>query len=666
MIDETLLADPGRCPACAAILRSPATECPACHLSLRGPTAGRLWDVSREVARLLGERTRLIAVLRAEATIPAYVATAPAPELPPPPRPATASRPVATPPRAEWTPQRVQNLLLALGVVLLGVAAVIFVAVSWGRLGVGGRAAVLTGVTALSFAAGTVAHRRGLTATAEALSLLTVGLALLDCGGARAANLFDLRDVDGLVVAAGSAALVASLAAAGAVTLPTRALRLSAAVLGQLPAPLLAVHLADTSRHPAALLAAATTAQALLGLAVAVWWPGRGDSRDARVVVGVGAVAAAVVATALALGAAYGEEGSLVVGSVLLLVLAAGAAAAAEVGGVRRVADRAPTFLRGAAAALVVASAWAPVDDAVGGRWLPLALAATAAALLAATALVPLDRRVAPVAVTLVATMLPSASSLGDLLPAAAGRVQWLTGAWSADSGSARRLLDAHRSQRHGPDRVAVDRSALPARRGRPRRSAPAAPAGARSSAGTPAGRGGRVADAGLPGCELPRRTGVRPRPRHRPRARGDVRPRAPRRHPRGDRDGVGRPGRRIRRAGHGRGLVAGRRRRDSRRAAGRSGDPLGRRGAVDAGGTAEVGGDGGRRGGRSPPRRRERRRHPLRRGRLAGRLVGRPGSTGRACHGGVRSGLAALARHGLLDGDPSGARRRRGGRSRR
>ena len=97
MIDETLLADPGRCPACAAILRSPATECPACHLSLRGPTAGRLWDVSREVARLLGERTRLIAVLRAEATIPAYVATAPGPELPPPPRPAMAGRPVGHP-----------------------------------------------------------------------------------------------------------------------------------------------------------------------------------------------------------------------------------------------------------------------------------------------------------------------------------------------------------------------------------------------------------------------------------------------------------------------------------------------------------------------------------------------------------------------------------------
>ncbi|MGH8969437.1 MAG: hypothetical protein ACRDV1_05765, partial [Actinomycetes bacterium] len=72
MIDETLLADPDRCPACAALLRERPTDCPACHLPLQGPTASRLWQLSVEAATLLGERTRLIARLRAEAELPAY------------------------------------------------------------------------------------------------------------------------------------------------------------------------------------------------------------------------------------------------------------------------------------------------------------------------------------------------------------------------------------------------------------------------------------------------------------------------------------------------------------------------------------------------------------------------------------------------------------------
>ena len=54
MIDETLLADPRRCPSCAALLRPPVTACPACYLPLTGATAGRLWAVSTEAARLLG------------------------------------------------------------------------------------------------------------------------------------------------------------------------------------------------------------------------------------------------------------------------------------------------------------------------------------------------------------------------------------------------------------------------------------------------------------------------------------------------------------------------------------------------------------------------------------------------------------------------------------
>ncbi|HEX7187326.1 MAG TPA: hypothetical protein VF423_03810, partial [Actinomycetes bacterium] len=155
MIDEQFLADPSRCPSCAAQLRAPAERCPACRIPLQGPTAARLWQVSQEASALLAERSRLLAALRTGASgpaSPAYeetVAVTPAASAPAAPGTWTPTAPPAAR-RPEWTPRRVQNLLLALGVGLLGVAAVIFVAVSWGRLGVGGRAAVLTAVTVLS------------------------------------------------------------------------------------------------------------------------------------------------------------------------------------------------------------------------------------------------------------------------------------------------------------------------------------------------------------------------------------------------------------------------------------------------------------------------------------------------------------------------------------
>ncbi|HEX7186642.1 MAG TPA: hypothetical protein VF423_00325, partial [Actinomycetes bacterium] len=357
-----------------------------------------------------------------------------------------------------------QNLLLALGVGLLGVAAVIFVAVSWGRLGVGGRAAVLTAVTVLSAVGARQAARRGLTATAEAVSLLTVALALLDCAGARASDLFGLRDVDGTLVASGSVALVAAAAAAGSHALPTRALRLSGALLGQLAVPLLAVHLADTTDHPAAVLAAGLTAQALGALALVVLWPGSERSRDARLAVGAGALVAATFASALAAGAAYAEDGSVVVGTALLLMLAAGAGAAAEALR-RRVEphDSLSATLRGVAAALLVAGVWAPVVDVVPERWLGAALAGSAAALLALALAVPEARREVPVGVLLAATCLPLTTVVQSLAWAVAGRLQWPGQAWSADpERSARELLDAARGVGAGSPFVDPD-ALLPA-----------------------------------------------------------------------------------------------------------------------------------------------------------------------------------------------------------
>ena len=419
MIDETLLADPRRCPSCAALLRPPVTACPACHLPLSGPTAGRLWTVSTEAARLLGERARLVGALRAEAERPPSRRTSHrrpvrAGAAPAAARPAGRRHPAAP----EWTPRRVQNLLLALGVGLLGVAAVIFVAVSWGRLGVGGRAAVLTGVTALAFLGARTAHRRGLTATAEALSLLTVGLALLDCGGAWAADLFGLRD--GRRPPRRRRLRRPRRGARGcrrARRADPRRCGVSAAVLGQLPVPLLAVHLADTLAPPRAVLAAAATLQTVALLGLAWLWPAGRRTDDARVVVGAGGgVAAGAVAVALSLGTAYGEDGSLVVGTALLLVLRRpGRRRRRRCDPRRSAAADGPA---GLAAALAVAAVWAPVVDAVAGRWTAVALAGAAAALLARRLLVPAARRLAPGAVLLAAARPPRGrcprADLGD------------------------------------------------------------------------------------------------------------------------------------------------------------------------------------------------------------------------------------------------------------
>lgn len=467
MIDETLLADPQRCPSCSALLRDQPAACPACRLPLQGPVASRLWQVSVEAARLLGERAQLVARLRAEADTPAYAgslaptaptarAAAPATGMAPPaagmpPAPPRSRPPVPSAPRPEWTPRRVQNLLLGLGVGLLAVASVIFLAVSWDRLGVGGRAAVMAGLTAIAAAAAYRTARKGLASTAEALSLLTVGLALLDCYGARASDLAGLRDLDALLATGAAAGLVAAAAGAGSLVLRTRALRVSSAVLAQLALPPVLAHAADRVDQPAALLAAGLVAQAVAALAVVAGWPFTARARDARRTVLVGGALAGAVGTWLAAGAAYAEDGSLVVGTALLLVVAVTLAVASEVArsraasaGPAALPALLPAALQAAATAVLVVAVWAPVVDATSDGWTAAALTASAAVLLAAVALVPTDRRSAPLAVLLAAAVAPGGEALRALVPAVAGRAQWPDEAWSADGNPvARRLLAA-------------------------------------------------------------------------------------------------------------------------------------------------------------------------------------------------------------------------------
>ncbi|MFG2891269.1 SCO7613 C-terminal domain-containing membrane protein [Streptomyces sp. NPDC048248] len=98
-------------------------------------------------------------------------------------------------PRREVSVRSVRAGLLILGGVLVVVAALVFCVVSWGRLGIGGRAAVLLALTACALALPRVLRRRQLTATAEASAGVGLALVALDAYAARQAGLGGLDGV---------------------------------------------------------------------------------------------------------------------------------------------------------------------------------------------------------------------------------------------------------------------------------------------------------------------------------------------------------------------------------------------------------------------------------------------------------------------------------------
>ena len=106
----------------------------------------------------------------------------------------------------------VPKLLLGLGAVCLLVAAVIFLAVAWSWLGVGGRTAVLVGLTAAAALTGQWLARRGLVVGAEALTTVALGLVVLDLLGTRRAGWLGTPTDAAFVALVGGAVLVVSLA----------------------------------------------------------------------------------------------------------------------------------------------------------------------------------------------------------------------------------------------------------------------------------------------------------------------------------------------------------------------------------------------------------------------------------------------------------------------
>jgi hypothetical protein len=168
-----------------------------------------LWQLDARRAQLLTRRAWLIAALhQTQQQSRAH---------------ASAQPPPTAAPRPETAAPSVQNLLLVLGGVLLTLAAAVFTLVSWGQMGIAGRALVLGAVTLATLAAPVALLKRGLRSTAESVAGLGLALTVLDAYALHAAA---LSGTDGTAyAAAASAALAVTWSAYGLLPV-TAALRL--------------------------------------------------------------------------------------------------------------------------------------------------------------------------------------------------------------------------------------------------------------------------------------------------------------------------------------------------------------------------------------------------------------------------------------------------------
>lgn len=277
-----------------------------------GATAQRLWHIDTRIALLDGrlrelrnERAAVVRLLREEtvassasARVGASTQTpphgdgrhAPHPGVPGvagaamahggPWAPDTAYRPGGPPhvawrqgaagPRGEVARRSAQNIILGLGGLLVGVAALVFAIWTWSDLGTGARAGVL-GVTTVVFALLAIpAHRRGLRATAETFGCLTAALLCVDAVALWL--LMSDRWGNGPGYTAAALAVTGALMALYPLLVPLRSPRVIAVLLCQPVPALLVASLPSDDAATWMLPALASTALADLAL---VLWLGR-------------------------------------------------------------------------------------------------------------------------------------------------------------------------------------------------------------------------------------------------------------------------------------------------------------------------------------------------------------------------------------------------------
>jgi hypothetical protein len=350
--------------------------------------------------------------------------------------------------RPEASVRSVQNTLLALGGLLLGIAAIVFTVVAFTEaVGNGGRAFILTLTTTLALAVPVLLARRQLTATAETVTSFGLLLVLLDGLNAYQHNLAGIKHVSAPLYIAVLFGLVAAIAAGYRPATALAAPQFAALICVQPVLPLLgaAAGFGRTGFGAICAMVAAADLGAVRLLSrrrPSAWlWP-----RLLRELAwGLFGLALAVSAALAAVGLATASSVDTGVRAGLALLLAAAVGVAAgelagppETGAGGRVieaGDRIWRRVAGGGAAAATIAALTRVDALAWPRY-TLVLTAVAAALVAlVSAALPAAVRVGPQQAALLAAGLTAAVvGLQTLLTAVAAiRAATRPQIWAAD-----------------------------------------------------------------------------------------------------------------------------------------------------------------------------------------------------------------------------------------
>ena len=228
--DPAQLVDTTRCPACFSTLYS--SRCTECGLDLGVREAGTLFELSTRVYEGELERQSLIDRMRAaqdaatrpaptRSPVPASAPVAvPARAVPPPPSTPDVATALPAPDAAAPRRSGVQVLLLALGVVLISVTAIVFLFVAYLVASLEVRSIIIAGASILVLGLAWLLRARRLPGTAEGVASVAVVLGLLDVWIVRANDLFGTASLSavaytGLAFAVVAAVLAATRAASG-------------------------------------------------------------------------------------------------------------------------------------------------------------------------------------------------------------------------------------------------------------------------------------------------------------------------------------------------------------------------------------------------------------------------------------------------------------------
>ncbi|GGU26255.1 SCO7613 C-terminal domain-containing membrane protein [Nocardioides albus] len=224
-------ADPGRCPDCREAFEPGTSPCPNCGLPLENAVAQELYGTLLR-ADVLMTRLRSIRDEASRAARPTPPPVAAPPAAPPLIQPEPVVEPLAAPPAApaatavagpapfpgapvvaRRAPITVPLILVGVGVLFLLVAGVIFLAVAWAAMGVGGRTTMLLVFTALFTIGGAVLMHLELRAGTEGVWTLALGLLALDIAGMKYAGWLGGAEWDrGFLVIVGVAVFIAGTA----------------------------------------------------------------------------------------------------------------------------------------------------------------------------------------------------------------------------------------------------------------------------------------------------------------------------------------------------------------------------------------------------------------------------------------------------------------------